>query len=144
MRDSIQGEDVLMPVSDSIEYADMISALLPLLRFQTSHITLFHVIETPVSTPLEPKAFDTVSTEVQSKLEPLREWLVDQGYAVVSKIAIARRVSDAIIEEVNSSPYSLVFMMKRRRNKGLMRFFQKSVTEAVIRSVDCPVISVLV
>ncbi len=133
-----------MPVSATMEYTDMISALLPLLRFQTSQITLFHVIETPVSTPLEPKAFESISKEVETLLEPLKTWLENQGYVVSSKIAVARRVSDAIIEEVSSSPYSLVFMMKRRRNKGFLGFLQKSVTEEVIRSVECPVISVLI
>ncbi|MFW9920597.1 MAG: universal stress protein [Candidatus Thorarchaeota archaeon] len=144
MNESVHSEDVLMPVSTSMEYADMISALLPLLRFQTSQITLFHVIETPVSTPLEPKVFDEISKDAELKLKPLREWLVSQGYIVTLKIAVARRVSDAIIEEVNTSSYSLVFMMKRRTNKGLGRYLQKSVTETVIRSIDCPVISVLI
>ncbi len=137
-------EDVLMPVSTNVEYTDMIAALLPLLRFQTSQITIFHVIETPVSTPLDPKAFDEVSKEAEMKLEPLRQWLIDQGYKVATKIAVARHVSDAIIEEVSLSSYSLVFMMKRRQNKGIRRYLQKSVTETVIRNIDCPVISVLI
>jgi nucleotide-binding universal stress UspA family protein len=38
----------------------------------------------------------------------------------------------------------MIFMMKRRRKKGILGLFSKSVTENVIRNVDCPVVTILV
>ncbi len=144
MSESNGTEDVLMPVSANLEYSDMVAALLPLLRFQTTSITLFHVIETPISTPLEHSALDELKLKAENDLKPLREWLENQGYRLKTKIVVARHASEAIIEEANSSHYSLVFMMKRRKRRGHRIFPQKSVTESVIRDVECPVISVLV
>ncbi|MFW9907018.1 MAG: universal stress protein [Candidatus Thorarchaeota archaeon] len=137
-------EDVLMPVSANLEYPDMVAALLPLLRFETSMITLFHVIETPISTPLEHAALNELRSTAEQNLAPLQNWLQNQGYKVKTKIVVARHAFEAIIEEANSSRYSLVFMMKRRKKSGYRRILHKSVTEAVINHIDCPVISVLV
>jgi nucleotide-binding universal stress UspA family protein len=135
---------VLMPISGKIEYSDMIAAMLPLLRFQTTHLTLLHVIETPISTPLGSEGMGDVFKEAESRITPIRDWFNNQGYVAAIKIVTARKVEEAIAEEANSSEYSMVFMMKRRRKKGFFGRFSKSVTEAVIRNVDCPVITILV
>ncbi|MFW9963145.1 MAG: universal stress protein [Candidatus Sifarchaeia archaeon] len=135
---------VLMPVSGQIEYSDMVAAMLPLLKFQTSHITLLHVIEAPVSTPLEPSSMEEVFREAELKVKPLQEWLNNQGYVAEIKLVTARDVSSAIAEEAGSSNYAMIFMMKRRRKKGILGLFSKSVTENVIRNVDCPVVTILV
>jgi nucleotide-binding universal stress UspA family protein len=137
-------EDILMPVSANLEYSDMVAALLPLLRFQTTSITLFHVIETPMSTPLEHNALDELKLAAENDLRPLREWLENQGYHLKTKIVVARHASEAIIEEANTSHYSLIFMMKRRKRRGHQILPRRSVTESVIRDAECPVISVLV
>ncbi|MFW9959039.1 MAG: universal stress protein, partial [Candidatus Odinarchaeota archaeon] len=60
------------------------------------------------------------------------------------KLVTARRVADAITEEASSTDYSMIFMMKRRKKKGLLGRLSKSVTESVISSVDCPVVTILV
>jgi nucleotide-binding universal stress UspA family protein len=135
---------VLMPISGKIEYSDLIAAMLPLLRFQATHLTLLHVIETPVSTPLGSEGMDDIFKEAENKISPIRDWLNNQGYLATIKIVTARRVADAIAEEASSADYSMVFMMKRRKSGGLLNRFSKSVTEAVIRNVDCPVITILV
>jgi len=135
---------VLMPISGKIEYSDMIAAMLPLLRFQTTHLTLLHVIETPISTPLGSEGMDDVFKEAESRIAPLRNWLKNQGYVATIKIVTARKVEEAIAEEANTSEYSMVFMMKRRQKKGFFGRLSKSVTENVIRNVDCPVVTILV
>jgi len=53
-------------------------------------------------------------------------------------------VASAIADEASTSVYSLVFMMKRRKKKGFFGLLSKSVTESVIRMVDCPVVTILV
>jgi nucleotide-binding universal stress UspA family protein len=135
---------VLMPISGKIEYSDMIAAMLPLLRFQTTHLTLLHVIETPISTPLGSEGMDDIFKEAENRIAPLRDWLNNQGYIATIKIVTARKVEEAITEEAKSSEYSMVFMMKRRQKKGFFGRFSKSVTENVIRNVDLPVVTILV
>lgn len=135
---------VLMPISGKIEYSDMIAAMLPLLRFQTTHLTLLHVIETPISTPLGSEGMDDVFKEAENRIAPLRDWLNNQGYIATIKIVTARKVEEAIVEEAKSSEYSMVFMMKRRQKRGFFGRFSKSVTENVIRNVDLPVVTILV
>jgi nucleotide-binding universal stress UspA family protein len=135
---------VLMPISGKIEYSDMIAAMLPLLRFQTTHLTLLHVIETPISTPLGSEGMDDVFKEAENRIAPLRDWLNNQGYIATIKTVTARKVEEAIKEEAKSSEYSMVFMMKRRQKKGFFGRFSKSVTENVIRNVDLPVVTILV
>lgn len=135
---------ILMPISGKIDYSDLIAAMLPLLRFQATYLTLLHVIETPVSTPLGTEGMDDIFKESETKIAPIRDWLNGQGYVANIKMVVARRVADAIIEEANSNDYSLIFMMKRRKLKGFFTRFSKSVTETVIRDVDCPVVTILV
>ncbi len=135
---------VLMPVSGQIEYSDMVAAMLPLLKFQTSHITLLHVIEAPISTPLQSEGMEEIFREAEMQVQPLQDWLNKQGYIAEIKLVTARNVSSAIAEEAGTTKYSLIFMMKRRRKKGILGLFSKSVTESVIRNVDCPVVTILV
>lgn len=135
---------VLMPISGKIEYADMIAAMLPLLRFQTTRLTLLHVIETPISTPLDTEGMSDVFKEAESRIIPIRDWLNSQGYVATIKLVTARRVPDAIAEDASSTDYSMIFMMKRRRKRGVLGFFSRSVTESVIRHVSCPVVTILV
>ena len=137
-------EAVLMPVSEQIEYSDMVAAMLPLLKFQTTRITLLHVIEAPISTPLESEGMEVIFREAEAKVQPLQTWLNKQGYAAEIKLVTARSVASAISEEAGTSKYSMIFMMKRRRKKGILGIFSKSVTESVIRNVDCPVVTILV
>ena len=135
---------VLMPVSGQLEYSDMVAAMLPLLKFQTSHITLLHVIEAPIETPLGSEGMEETFRKAEMQVQPLQDWLNKQGYIAEIKLVTARNVSSAIAEEAGTTKYSLIFMMKRRRKKGILGLFSKSVTESVIRNVDCPVVTILV
>ncbi len=129
-----------MPVSDKIEYADMVAATMSLLKFRATELVLFHVIEAPVTSSLDNELFAESMLQYEAQFRPLSEWLSQQGYKVQIKVAAARHVVDAIVEEALSSNYSFIFMMKRRRKTTI---FSKSITEQVIRRVNTPVVSVL-
>jgi nucleotide-binding universal stress UspA family protein len=136
---------VLMPIVGTIGYADMLRVMLPLMTFQSPRITLFHVVETPVTTPLDAESLSEVVERVKAeKTKPIAEWLASNGYEVDTKIAVARKVADAIVEETQQSEYSFVFMMKRRRREGLRGLLSRSVTDEVVRRAECPVVSVFV
>ena len=130
-----------MPFSGDIAYSDMVAAMLPLLKFQTKALTLFHVIEAPISTPLDTEEMKDLVAAAEAKIKPLSDWLAKQGYRVQIKIAVARHVKDAIVEEAQDSRYSMLFMLKRRKRRKRL---SKSVTEEVIRRVQLPVVTMLV
>ncbi|RDE10946.1 MAG: hypothetical protein C4K47_10740 [Candidatus Thorarchaeota archaeon] len=132
---------VLMPYSGDIAYSDMVAAMLPLLKFQTKALTLFHVIETPISAPLDTDEMKDLVAAAEVKIKPLSDWLSKQGYRVQTKVAVARHVKDAIIEEANDPRYSLLFMLKRRKRRKPL---SKSVTEEIIGHVQLPVVTILV
>jgi len=115
--------------------------MLPLLKFQTKALTLFHVIEAPISTPLDTEEMKDLVAAAEAKIKPLSDWLAKQGYRVQIKIAVARHVKDAIVEEAQDSRYSMLFMLKRRKRRKRL---SKSVTEEVIRRVQLPVVTMLV
>lgn len=144
MKKGQNGDGVLMPISGKMEYADMVASLLPLLKFQASKITLLHVVQAPVQTPLDAPELADIVASVNEPIENLADWLRKQNYNVDVKIITARSIVDAIVDEANTSEYSFVFMMKRRMTRGIRSFFSKSVTQHVIKHVEVPVISVLV
>jgi nucleotide-binding universal stress UspA family protein len=132
---------VLMPFSGDIAYSEMVAAMLPLLKFQTKALTLFHVIEMPISTPLDTDDMKDLVAAAELKIKPLSDWLSKQGYRVQTKVAVARHVKDAIIEEASDPRYSMLFMLKRRKRR---KRFSKSVTEEIIGHVQLPVVTILV
>jgi nucleotide-binding universal stress UspA family protein len=132
---------VLMPFSGDIAYSEMVAAMLPLLKFQTKALTLFHVIEMPISTPLDTDDMKDLVAAAEVKIKPLSDWLSKQGYRVQTKVAVARHVKDAIIEEASDPRYSMLFMLKRRKRR---KRFSKSVTEEIIGHVQLPVVTILV
>jgi len=136
---------ILMPIAATADQTDMLKALLLLMRFQTPRITLFHVIEAPVEVPLDADSKDEIVERAKKdKTKPIAERLISNGYQVETKIAVARSTADAIIEEAHSCEYTFVFIMKRRKRKGAKRLMSESVTDKVIRTVECPVVIVLV
>jgi nucleotide-binding universal stress UspA family protein len=134
---------ILIPLSKSIEFSEFVSSVVPLLRFRNPSITLFHVIEAPVTSSLEPEAMNGVAKEFIEWVRPVVEWFEQQKYDVSVKTAVARSIPDAIVEETRVVEYSFVFMLKRRR-VGLRGHFSRSITQQVTEQSRIPVISVLV
>ncbi|MEM2142032.1 MAG: universal stress protein [Candidatus Thorarchaeota archaeon] len=133
-----------MPVSGDIGHERMKQALLHLMAFHSPYVTVFHVVETPIVTPLDAEGLDETIQEAKRKnVDPLADWLRNSGYQVETRIAVARNVVDAIVEEVNEGDYAFVFMFKRRKKK-LRQRLTGSVTDRVIRRVDRPVVTILI
>lgn len=133
---------VLLPVSGDIEYSDMVAAMLPLLRFRTSSLVLFHVAHLKESECESEERMSELIGTVTKNLTPLTDWLASQGYRVELKTECAEDVVSAIVKEAMRSEYSIIFMMKRRTKKGLLGRFTRSVTESVVKRVETPVVIV--
>ena len=61
--------------------------------------------------------------------------------SVRSKVAIARGVAEGIITETESDSYMVVFLMKRRVHGRWRWLFNRSVSEKVVRSANCLVVT---
>ncbi len=142
MRETEPNTRVLLPVSGDIEYSDMVAGMLPLLRFRKSSLVLFHVIRLKQSECSREDRTSDLKEAVAKNLTPLADWLTGQGYRVELKTECAGNVVSAIVKEAMRSEYSIVFMMKRRRKRGLLGRFARSVTESVVKRIESPVVIV--
>ncbi len=142
MSDEIR-DCVLIPLSTDVEFSEFVSSILPLLKFSFPKITLFHVIEAPITSSLDPDDLNGILESFESMVTPIAGILEKQGYSVEIKTAVARSISAAILEESTSEEYGIIFMLKRRRT-GLRGFFTTSITQQVVEKSNIPVISVLV
>jgi len=103
---------------------------------------LLHVIAVPSRTAtLEPELYRSEIKDAEARLSEISQWLTSQGMSVKSKVAIARSVPEGIIAETESDSYTIVFLMKRRFRKGWGRLFNHSVSERVVRSANCLVMT---
>lgn len=134
---------ILVPLSEDVQFSEFVSSVLPLLKFSCPSITLFHVIETPITAPLNTESMNGIARKYEEKVKPIAEWFEKQDYSVSIKTAVARSVPNAILEEIGNGDYAFVFMLKRRRS-GLRRQFTRSITKQVSEKSSIPVISVLV
>lgn len=133
---------VLLPVSGDIQYSDMVAAMLPLLRFRTSSLVLFHVIHLKKPECAPEDRMSELRESVTKDLTPLTDWLARQGYRVELKTECSEDIVSAIVKEAKRPDYSVVFMIKRRRKRGLLGRFAGSVTESVVKRVETPVVIV--
>lgn len=118
------------------------NALHVLSSFRNPIIVLLHVIEVPSRTgTLEPEAYQNEIKRAEMKLTELSKWLSDQGIRVRSKVAVARNAAEGVVSETESDGYMFVFLMKRRIKKGWKRLFRRSVSERVVRSANCLVMT---
>jgi nucleotide-binding universal stress UspA family protein len=136
---------ILIPLGPTLDKKKIVAALEALSSFRNPLLVPFHVIELPSrTTPLDSALYESELREAEKKyLVDIAKWLRDQGYHVQTKVAIARDVTDGIIEEANNGEYVAVLLLKRRVQKGFLRR-HKSVSEKVSRYVECLVITQLV
>lgn len=138
------GSRILIPVSIYADKEKIIHALHALSAFKNPLIVLLNVIELPSKTvPLDEIIHGEKIAEGKNRLKPLANWLESQGFNVEVRVVMARDVVEGIVNEANSGGYSFVIMMKRRGAKGFRRLLKRSVSEAVIRSTNCLVITAL-
>jgi nucleotide-binding universal stress UspA family protein len=136
---------ILIPLGPTLDKTKIVAALQALSSFKNPLLVPFHVIELPSRTaPLDSAYYESEIKEAEKKyLVDVARWLRDQGYHVRNKVAVARDVTDGIIEEANNGEYVAVLLLKRRVEKGFLRR-HKSVSEKVSRYVECLVITQLV
>jgi nucleotide-binding universal stress UspA family protein len=122
---------------------ELITKALHLLSaFKNSPIVLLHVIEVPSRTAtLDPEPYLSEIKDAEKRLGSLSEWLTHQGLSVRSKVAVARSIADGIVTETENDSYMIVFLMKRRIQSGWRRLFNRSVSERVVRSANCLVMT---
>ncbi len=122
---------------------ELITKALHLLSaFKSPPIVLLHVIEVPSRTAtLDPELYLNEIKDAEKRLGALSEWLTRQGMSVRSKVAVARSVAEGIVTETENDSYMIVFLMKRRIHSGWKRFFNRSVSERVVRSANCLVMT---
>lgn len=136
---------ILIPIASFVDKEKLLSGLNALTLFRSPLIVLFHIIALPSRTsPLDVSAHKEAVFEEEKRLKDVAEWLRKQGYQVVVKVVLARNIVEGIVTEVNSRNYSVVLMMKRKMRRSLDALLQKSVSERVIRSVNCLVLTTLV
>jgi nucleotide-binding universal stress UspA family protein len=134
--------NILIPVGDIVSKRLINQALHILSAFKNALIVLFRVVEVPSRTAvLEPEPYQDEIRGAEQRLTELAKWLTDQGLRVRVKVAVARSTSEGIVEEAQRGDYLLVFLMKRRMVKGWRRILRRSVTERVVRSANCVVMT---
>lgn len=136
---------ILIPIASFVDKEKLLSGLNALTLFRSPLIMLFHVIALPSRTsPLDISAHKEAVSAAENRLKDIAEWLKEQGCQVMVKVVLARNIVEGIVTEANSGNYSVVLMMKRKMRKGLGALLQKSISERVIRSVNCLVLTTLV
>jgi nucleotide-binding universal stress UspA family protein len=133
---------VLIPVGDMISKPLITQALHVLSAFRNPLIVLLSVIEVPSRTStLDPEPYQNEIKQAEMRLSEVSRWLTDQGIRVHSKIAVARNVAEGIVTETEADDYLVVFLMKRKSRKGWRGLFSRSVSERVVRSANCLVMT---
>jgi nucleotide-binding universal stress UspA family protein len=133
---------ILIPVGDLVSKELITRALHLLSSFGNSPIVLLHIIEVPSRTAtLDPDPYLKEIKAAEKRLSDLSEWLTRQGMSVKSKVAVARSAAEGIVTETENDSYMIVFMMKRQIHSGWRRLFSRSVSERVVRSANCLVMT---
>ena len=134
-------KELLIPVAEEVNLEGLEEVLLPMITLWAPRVTLFHVIRVPETLPVEADEFKQEADRARSKLRVVYNWFRKQGCAVRLEIVAARNVAEGIVQEANTGRYLAVVLMKRVGKRGILnRLFRRSVSEAVVRKVTCPVI----
>ncbi len=142
---SVSKTKLLIPLGKLVDRFKIIEFMGATGVIRNPQIVLLHVVEAPSrTTPLDPEAYRHELDAAEDRLRPIVEWLNQQKLEASSKVVVARSIAEAIVTEANSGGYRFVFLMKRKMPRGWRKFFQKSVTERVIREAKCLVITSLV
>lgn len=133
---------ILIPIGNLVSKELITRALHVLSAFKDPTIVLLHVVEVPSRTGvLDPEPYRDEISKAETKLNDLAKWLADQGLRVSVKVRVARNIAEGIVEETDRNGYLIVFLMKRKLTKGWKRFFARSVSERVVRSAECLVMT---
>ncbi len=128
---------LLVPVANYVDRAKLAEALHAVSVLKDPLIVLLHVVEVPFSAPLDPSPYKDEIYKAAQFVNPIADWLREQGYHVKTEIRTARDAADGVIEEANAGGYSALLLMKRRPPSGWRRYLHRSDTERVIQEANC-------
>jgi nucleotide-binding universal stress UspA family protein len=129
---------ILIPLGEKVNRERITQALHILSVFKSPLVVLFQVVEVPSRTgTLEPELYKDAIKNAEVRLRELSKWLSDQGIRVLTKVALARNAAEGIIAETENESYVIVFLMKRKTEKGWKRLFSHSVSQEVVRNANC-------
>jgi nucleotide-binding universal stress UspA family protein len=133
---------ILIPVGEPVSRKLITQALHVMSTFKNPTIVLFHVVEVPSRTAtLDPEPYRAELDKAEKKLTDLAEWLRKQSLRVRVKVVVARNVADGIIDETEAGDYFIIFLMKRRFERGWRHFFTRSVSQKVVRFANSMVLT---
>lgn len=140
---------ILVPTDFSMCADIAIGEALDLARTFDAHVTLLHVYQLPV--PISEGALMVLTESIRAieeraraslaavKTEALRRWRGSQD-TIDARLAIGTP-SLRIVEEASKGDYDLIVMGTHGRT-GLRHALVGSVTERVVRSASCPVLTI--
>ncbi len=129
---------VLLPITLKVNRELLLKGFEILKGLKNPDLTVFHVLELPVTASLDISEHDKKIKELKQQLIPTIKWIEEQTFKINSKIVVARHISEAIVEEANSGDYDLVILSKRAPPKGLKRIFHRSHSDYVTGKINCP------
>ncbi|PNV77816.1 MAG: hypothetical protein C0200_04280 [Thermoproteota archaeon] len=133
---------ILVPLYRKIDLDLFLHMIVPILS-EKDEITLFHVIQVPITTAMDKELFSKELEEVSKWLEEMAEELAGRGLRVQTRVVMSRDVAEAIAREGEEGNHDVIFMLKRRR-KSLKRVFQRSISSRVSELSRKPVVTILV
>lgn len=103
------------------------------------NITIFTVVQLPITTSLEQEEVIElpIIEEYKKKLEEISTLLRAIGFTVIEKLAFARDIVEAIINEAQENPYDMIILVKRR---NLPRFIGRSVSRSLLPKIYRPIL----
>lgn len=132
---------VLLPVSETVDKERIIRAFDTISVRKGATVVVFHVIELPSrASPLESSPYKEDIVNAENRLRDIANWLKSQNFEAKVKVVVARDAVHGIVDEAELGDYTFVLMLKRGATRGLLKFFRRSVSEAVIGQARCMVL----
>lgn len=137
--------NILLPIDFSTSSDEAVEYALQLARINNANIHLLTVIEPLVIRDIVPADYANIiksyEESVQTKMDALVATLLQESpkIKVFPELLKQFEPTDAILSKVKKENIDLVVMGSHGR-RGLDRVLLGSVTEAVMREADCPVL----
>jgi nucleotide-binding universal stress UspA family protein len=126
---------ILLPLDGSPLAEQMLAPALELAQVMEAHCTLLRVIDPSSGSGSNGRQ---QSEEAEAYLEGVAARLRTDGPRIQTRVAAARHVDEAILEEAHSRRYDLVALATHGRG-GTQRLLLGSVADKVIRGLSVPI-----
>lgn len=133
---------ILVPLYRKIDLDAFLQMIVAVLS-RGDEITLFHVIQVPITTAMDKELFSKEIEEANKWLEEMAKELASRGLKAQTRVVMSRDIAEAIAREGEEGNHDVIFMLKRKR-KSLRKVFQRSISSRVSELSRKPVITILV